>query len=418
MISAYQSKAGITPKFPMILRSGGSDKLANLFTMPGYGGPTWIMHPDLEWVQTTYSQPKLNNDMQAAIFDDCDGGDMEDFVEVKTPNGGEFYNLGEEITIEWFTNDTGNVDISLLKNGNLVKEIGTTSATTSGKQGSFKWTIPTDLKAGDNFTLVVASQSTSEADTSNSSFTILPYGKIVQSTISVEDYSPYMIYGDVEYDPGKALDGDAETWWNNELVIPGFKGTLPAFVTYKLDKEYSLVGFSHLPRAEKNGQAEIKDYKLEVSSNGVQWTSAQRGSFPNELDVQVVEFDKVDKVRYVKFTAITSYAEFNWVSSAEFNLFYDAGNTGVVSGGQNKKMDNAIRMVATNKVIQIALEKRDRATVNILSVSGRVVSSYALSDYSVGTTSLKLPDNLSTGIYLVQFVGESVRSVKAVNIVK
>ncbi len=416
MITAYQTIGGMTPNFPMILEGNGSTLLENLFSQPGFGGPTWIMHPDFEWVKTQYTQPTLSNDMQTAVDDDChDGDSVTNAIIITSPDGGEYYNLGEEVTIEWLINVSGDVDISLLKNGEFLENLGTTSATITGKYGAFDWTIPADFNASGNLTIVVASQSVSVADTSNSSFTVVSYETIDQNTISIEDYSPYMIFGGMEYNPELSIDGNVKTCWHNEIDETSLAGTLPSYVTYKFDKAYSLVGFSRIPRDKA---FDINGYTLEVSSDGIRWTNAKTGNFPDELGLQVVEFNQVDNVRYVRFTATTSYKELHWASSAEFNLFYPNGETDIITNTQINNWGNPVRLTTTNSSIQISLQKRDMATVKILSVSGRVISSYLRSEYGVGTTILTFPNDLSNGIYLVQFMGDNASSMKSMTILK
>ena len=73
MISAYESRAGITPTFPIILYSDGGSELAQLFGMANYGGPTWMCHPKLFFEESGYSESRLTNDANAAINDDCLG---------------------------------------------------------------------------------------------------------------------------------------------------------------------------------------------------------------------------------------------------------------------------------------------------------------------------------------------------------
>ncbi len=73
MVSAYESRAGITPTFPIILFSDGASELAQLFGMSNYGGPTWMCHPKLFFDESDYSESQLTSDANAALNDDCVG---------------------------------------------------------------------------------------------------------------------------------------------------------------------------------------------------------------------------------------------------------------------------------------------------------------------------------------------------------
>ena len=71
MIAAYESRAGVTPVFPLVLVSGGARTLTDVFGQSNYGGPTWIVHCDGRYENTAYSETTLTSNIQAALDDDC-----------------------------------------------------------------------------------------------------------------------------------------------------------------------------------------------------------------------------------------------------------------------------------------------------------------------------------------------------------
>ena len=72
MVSAYESRAGITPEFPIILSRDGGRDLAALFDLPNYGGVQWMCHPKLFYDQiSNYSESALTNAANIALNDDC-----------------------------------------------------------------------------------------------------------------------------------------------------------------------------------------------------------------------------------------------------------------------------------------------------------------------------------------------------------
>jgi hypothetical protein len=74
MVSAYESRAGITPEFPLVLYNDGGKALANLFTMSNYGGVQWMCHPKLFYDRiSSYSESALTNAANTALNDDCVG---------------------------------------------------------------------------------------------------------------------------------------------------------------------------------------------------------------------------------------------------------------------------------------------------------------------------------------------------------
>lgn len=71
MIGAYETKAGITPVFPIILYNDGGNDFAKLFGKPGQGRPTWILHPTREFEETSYIEPTMSDDLAKAMSDSC-----------------------------------------------------------------------------------------------------------------------------------------------------------------------------------------------------------------------------------------------------------------------------------------------------------------------------------------------------------
>lgn len=70
IVNTYKSY-GTTPEFPIILTTGNSKKLANIFGSPNSGGPTFIIHPDREYKATSYGEVSMRLDMEKALKDDC-----------------------------------------------------------------------------------------------------------------------------------------------------------------------------------------------------------------------------------------------------------------------------------------------------------------------------------------------------------
>ena len=72
MVNAYESRAGITPEFPIILYSDGGKALADLFGMSNYGGVQWMCHPKLFFDRiSSYSESALTSAANTALNDDC-----------------------------------------------------------------------------------------------------------------------------------------------------------------------------------------------------------------------------------------------------------------------------------------------------------------------------------------------------------
>lgn len=78
--------------------------------------------------------------------------DVDPFIEVTTPNGGETFIMGNEYELTWSDNLDENVTIDLYKGSSKVKTIETSTAS----DGSLSWSVPEDLEAGTNYLIKVS----------------------------------------------------------------------------------------------------------------------------------------------------------------------------------------------------------------------------------------------------------------------
>jgi len=90
-------------------------------------------------------------------------------ITVTSPNGGERWIKGTTYTLTWTDNISGNVKIRLLKGSATAAII----AASTSSDGSFDWTVPTSLAAGNNYKVEVLSlEDSGVKDRSDRSFTI------------------------------------------------------------------------------------------------------------------------------------------------------------------------------------------------------------------------------------------------------
>ena len=112
------------------------------------------------------------------IFDFSDSNftiEPDGVITVKSPNGGDVINTGDTYNITWDDNISENVRIYLFQ-GNRYKQMISNS---TPSDGSYSWTVPTSLTAGDNYEVAIQSvEKGSIYDYSDSSFTIEPDGVI------------------------------------------------------------------------------------------------------------------------------------------------------------------------------------------------------------------------------------------------
>lgn len=115
------------------------------------------------------------------------------------------------------------------------------------------------------------------------------------------------------------LDGDPTTIWHTmySITVPKY----PHWIEFDCKTVKTLKGFTYMPRQDGGHNGDIKDYKIEISSDGKTWTSPiAEGTFENNSKTKRVNFNKAYKARYVRFTAISSQNGADFASGAEFSV--------------------------------------------------------------------------------------------------
>ncbi|OPX84340.1 MAG: Ser-Thr-rich glycosyl-phosphatidyl-inositol-anchored membrane family protein [Pelotomaculum sp. PtaB.Bin104] len=148
-----QNKVG--PNYPLAVRqesTGVDGRLTCIFDSGAFAPGTYQI--------TATAGPGL---VESADINISNNGPS---IILTSPNGGETWVAGEKQTISWYTNGKPGqyVKIELLKNGMPVKNINSKAVCS---KGSLSWTIPSDLPAGEDYTVKVTSTNSSCTDTSN-----------------------------------------------------------------------------------------------------------------------------------------------------------------------------------------------------------------------------------------------------------
>jgi DNA-binding beta-propeller fold protein YncE len=120
---------------------------------------------------------RITSKTDATIYDESDADFSIDAptITVTGPNGGETYNVGEQITVSWnYTGSPGTaVKVELYKGGVAVKTMVASFPIASG--GSCVWTIPANQAPGSDYRVKVTSTRYGIfSDMSDADFTILP----------------------------------------------------------------------------------------------------------------------------------------------------------------------------------------------------------------------------------------------------
>lgn len=136
----------------------------------------------------------------------------------------------------------------------------------------------------------------------------IPQGKMKATATSSE---PSTSEGPAEY----VLDGDSGTIWHTKYS--GGKDELPQSITLDLGDSYVINKFSYLPR--QNGtNGNITSYDLEISTDGVNFTTIKSGTLTNDASEKIITFDDVT-ASYVRLVAKAGAG--GYATAAELNVY-------------------------------------------------------------------------------------------------
>lgn len=107
----------------------------------------------------------------------------------------------------------------------------------------------------------------------------------------------------------KAIDGDCSTMWHSRYSSPA---PYPHYIEVDMGSVYDVKGFLCTPRQDKSSGGLIREYKLEVSKDGVSWSVVSEGKWLPYFTP--VDFKKTE-ARYFRFTCFSRNA-----SIAEFDM--------------------------------------------------------------------------------------------------
>ena len=117
-----------------------------------------------------------------------------------------------------------------------------------------------------------------------------------------------------EGEPEHLLDGDLGTIWHTQYGTT--MGNFPHSVTVQLEKVMAIKGLMCYGRQDgQNGR--IKDFRVETSLDGKDWTLQVEGSFKNTAEGQEVSFVAPIVARYYRFTALNNHHGNDFASMAE-----------------------------------------------------------------------------------------------------
>ena len=191
----------------------------------------------------------------------------------------------------------------------IVSEEGQTVMYQVNRQAAQPYTQPFDLREGG--TVVAWYQKQEEQKTTSE------FGRIESVPVEV-------IYtSSEELSDGSAaknlVDGNTNTIWHTAYGVTVTQ--YPHTVDFDCGEEKLIKGFTYLPRQDGGTNGDIKDYSIALSSDGKTWSKPVcEGQFPNTKKEQKVMFEKPQRARYLRFTAVSSQNGAEFASGAEFTV--------------------------------------------------------------------------------------------------
>lgn len=117
------------------------------------------------------------------------------------------------------------------------------------------------------------------------------------------------------------VDGDPKTIWHSMYSVT--VAQYPHWIDFDAHQQKEIKGITYLPRQDGGQNGDIKDYIISVSSDNEQWKEVAKGSFANNKTLKRVMFDKPQKARYIRFTALNAQNGADFASGAEFTVIAD-----------------------------------------------------------------------------------------------
>ncbi len=121
------------------------------------------------------------------------------------------------------------------------------------------------------------------------------------------------------YEAAMAIDGNPRTMWHTAWGEPplGF----PHELVVQWAEPLEVSGLRLLPRQDGQNHGWIREYRVEVSSDGATWEGpVAAGTLADGAAFKRVAFDRPVKARGLKLVALSGYARGPWASVAEFEL--------------------------------------------------------------------------------------------------
>ena len=145
----------------------------------------------------------------------------------------------------------------------------------------------------------------------------------ISRTFDKVEFVPVTVLACSSEEPGenasRLVDGKPETIWHTAYGVTVTK--YPHSVDFDCSEMKTIKGFTYLPRQDGGNNGNIKGYRVQLSEDGKTWSEpVAEGEFDRGAALKRVTFQKSQKARYLRFTALSSQNGLDFASGAEFTV--------------------------------------------------------------------------------------------------
>lgn len=183
--------------------------------------------------------------------------------------------------------------------------------TLNGGKKEISYTEPFNLREGGTVTAFYRSNKAVS--------TRMTFAKIEKVPLTVVYASSQETGGE---DAANLVDEDPNTIWHTMYSVTVAK--YPHWVDFDAGEMRTIKGFIYLPRQDGSMNGFVKEYSLEVSTDGKTWSDAvATGTFDSNKKAKRVELKIPVQARYIRFTCLSSQNGADFAGGAEFSIIAD-----------------------------------------------------------------------------------------------
>lgn len=145
----------------------------------------------------------------------------------------------------------------------------------------------------------------------------------ISRTFDKVEFVPVTVLACSSEEPGEnaanLVDGKPESIWHTAYGVTVTK--YPHTVDFDCSEMKTIKGFTYLPRQDGGNNGNIKAYRIQLSTDGKTWSEpVAEGEFERGAALKRVIFQKPQRARYLRFTALSSQNGLDFASGAEFTV--------------------------------------------------------------------------------------------------